>query len=95
MKIMSDQAEKDCQKEAKLQEKEEKERGIEAVRKLLIQHEALQPNGILDKKAIVHFYVTNKEDIDGIIGTSIPASQRTKANLVQVILEHYDQILDM
>ena len=90
-----DQAEKDCQKEAKLQEKEEKERGIEAVRKLLIQHEALQPNGILDKKAIVHFYVTNKEDIDGIIGTSIPASKHTKTNLVQVILEHYDQILDM
>ena len=90
-----EQAKKDSQKEAKLQEKEEQERDYEAVRKLLIQHKALQPDSSLDKKAVVDFYVSNKEDIDEIIGISIPASKRTKANLVKVILDHYDRILDM
>ena len=90
-----EQAKKDSQKEAKLQEKEEQERDYEAVRKLLIQHKALQPDSSLDKKAVVDFYVSNKEDIDEILGISIPASKRTKANLVKVILDHYDRILDM
>jgi len=46
-----EQAKKDSQKEAKLQEKEEQERDYEAVRKLLIQHKALQPDSSLDKKS--------------------------------------------
>ena len=67
----------------------------EAIRKLLVQHEALQPDASMDKNTLVQFYLNNKEDIDGIIGYSIPAAKRTKANLVQVINDHHDSTLDM
>jgi len=90
-----EQLEKARHKQTAKQAKDVKDRDHEAVRKLLVQHEALQPDASMDKNTLVQFYLNNKEDIDGIIGYSIPAAKRTKANLVQVIIDHHDAILEI
>ena len=90
-----DQLEKARHKQTAKQAKYVKDRDKEAVRKLLVQHEALQPDASMDKNTLVQFYLNNKEDIDGIIGYSIPAAKHTKANLVQVIIDHQVAILEI
>lgn len=65
------------------------------VRQLLVFHQALLPDHPLDKKTLVTFYLDNKEDIDNILGHSIPPSKRSKTNLMAIILNHFNEFMDM
>ena len=67
----------------------------EVVRNILTVHEALQPEQPLLKQVLVDFYVSNREDIDHIIGSSIPVAKRTQGNLIDMFFTHAQELIEM
>ena len=67
----------------------------EAVRQLLVEHDALQQAEPLTKKAVCGFYLTYKKDIDAIIGGPIPSQKRTMITLVDKFAEHIERLMQL
>ena len=44
----------------------------EAVRMILVHHESIQPNAVLNKAGLIKFYKDHKEAIDELIGPPVP-----------------------
>ena len=89
------QTEKERQKEINQLAHNTKNAQEEVVRNILTVHEALQPEQPLLKQVLVDFYVSNREDIDHIIGSSIPVAKRTKGNLIDMFFTHAQELIEM
>ena len=89
------QTEKERQKEINQLAHNTKNAQEEVVRNILTVHEALQPEQPLLKQVLVDFYVSNREDIDHIIGSSIPVAKRTKGNLIEMFFTHAQELIEM